>query len=446
MEAVVELTDSAVPLQVSDAGIAVIERLELSWPRVTVHPRDLDVLVAETPGLRHALLDRLAEEADPPARLFHILPWELVERLAEDLLNAIGGDGRSSDVRLMHWFTPTGSRFSNAMDQMNMKLRESGPSSLADHGGAALCERLAEADLARFPDGARAALAALTRRLPALDPTLRELSREATRRLAPGPVQATVSADAARITADWLRGLPEIGPGDNTAETGGVRMHLTVIPGEHETGRLTLEVDPPVDDLAVLVRMDQDRVTYLGHLADGRMDLELDYPSPYELRPAARRRGTRHEAVEVFTFEPHREVALASDRDVRRVEQVIVVPRLDLQVSAYESSSGQLIISASAGSPDAAGHWIELVLHDLDDASVQECVIPLHWVYDAAEGALSVGVWRDRLAIGLRLELIGDPAELDPAAVRWSVDRAADERTRADLRALLASSGEDDAP
>jgi hypothetical protein len=453
-EAVVELTDAGVPVPVSEAAVAVVERLEETWPDVRPGPDDVRVLESESPALRWSLVDRLLQEGDPAAELFHLLPWELVARLAADLCGAIDAGGGGSRVVLAHWFAPTGSLFSDAMDEMNIWLRDQGTSGLAAHGGIALCEELAATDLARFPAEARWALALLTRRLGAVDPAMREAARVATGRLADDaasvpddaasvPDEGDASAEFAAAVADWLAELPATGPGERTADSGGLRLHLSVIAEDDDAGEVALEVTPPVEDVAVLVRPEADRgaVTYLGWLTAGRMRLEIGSPPPYEVRPAARRRDSPSAPVEVYISEPRQlETALASDEEAEpRDERLLVVPDLELAVTLYENDGGQLLVSASVGSREADGRWLELVLNDLGDGSARECVIPLRWAYNAAEGTLKVGAWRDRLAVAVGPDLVDDPSGFDRETVRWSAEHAADARTGDALRDLLAA-------
>ncbi|GAA1883239.1 hypothetical protein [Actinomadura bangladeshensis] len=475
-EVVAELTDAGVPVPVGEAAIAVVERLEEAWPDVRPEPDDLRVLAGESAALRWSLVERLRQEGDPAAEVFHVLPWELVERLAGDLCGAIDAGGGASAEVLAHWFAPTGSAFSDAMDELNLWLRDHGTPGLADHGGIALCEELAGADLALFPARTLRALAALTRRLTAADPAMGAVGQEATTRLtsaassaperldahfatadrpasapgaaiASGPPQTPPSEAApafAETVSEWLRELSTVGPGEWTADSGGLHLRLSVTE-EEDTGEVALQVTPPVGDVPVLVRPEADRgaVTYLGWLTAGRMRLEVDSPPPYEVRPAPRRRDSRTAPFEVITSKPRRlESALASDAEEEpRDDRLLVVPDLDLEVNAYEAGDGRLYVSASVGSREADGRWLELVLHGLGDGSARECVIPLRWAHDAAEGTLSVGTWRDRLTIAVGAGLVDDPSGFTHEAVRWSAEHAADERTRDALRDLLAALG-----
>lgn len=445
-EAVVELTDAGVPVPVSEAALTVVERLEEAWPDVSLQPDDLRVLASESPALRWSLLDRLCQEGDPEAGLFHALPWELVERLAGDLRGALDAGGGVSGVLLAHWFAPTGSVFSDAMDEMNLWLRDHGTDGLADHGGIALCEELVGADLDRFPEEARQALAVLTRRLSDMDHSLRDVAQEATNRLtsaadvADRPTVVPPAATPPVALTEWLRELPTVGPGERTVDRGEVRMRLAVAVDEYG-GEITLAVAPPVGDVPVRVRSEADEgaVTYLGWLTDGIMDLEVDSPPPYEVRLATRWGQAPDAPIDAYVSEPPPlELAVASDREEKpRGKRRLVVPHLDLEVTTYESD-GQIFVSVSSGAREADGRWLEVVLNDLRDGSARECVVPLRWAHDAAEGALTVGTWHDRLAVAVGSALVDDTAGLRPETVRWSAEHAADERTRAALLALLA--------
>ncbi|MBO2459703.1 hypothetical protein [Actinomadura violacea] len=491
VEAAAELTHAGAPVLVSEAGIAVVERLERQWPQVRQDPADLAVLAAEPVVLRWSLVGRLVEEGDPGPEMFHILPWELVERSSRGLIGAIDAGRGASGVLLMHWFAPTGSWFGGAMDQMSLWLRDAGAAGLAEHGGIALCEELADADLGRFPEPARRALAELTRRLAGLDAGVRGVAQQATARLsgtptaptapaaptapgtptapgAPGaadsegaqgpsaPPDAGVSAEMVEAVTNWLRDLPVIGPGERSADVGGGPMRLAVTEQE-DGGEVVLEVPPSAGDVPVIVRAEADggAVTYLKWLTGGRMRLEVDSPPPYEVGPAPRRPrsgrasagghtvvpwpGREGELAEGVRSEPLTLQRALADYtpDEPRDERILVVPHLDLKVTVYESGDGRLIVSASVSSREADGRWLELVLHEAGGGSSRECVIPLRWAYDAAEGALIVGGWQDSLSVSVGPELVGDPALLSPEAVRWSAEHAKDERTGEALRSLL---------
>jgi hypothetical protein len=174
-EVVVELDDTATPVPISRDALTLIDRYEDSWPDVRPENGDRALLARESPVIRHALLDRLAAEAPSvQPELFYVLPWELVRELANELAAALaelsqGRPGQPSPIRLRHWFTPTGSRFSAALDQFNAGVEDDDPALLRE-AGTALCVRLLAADLRRFPESARVALAELVRGIARRDP------------------------------------------------------------------------------------------------------------------------------------------------------------------------------------------------------------------------------------------------------------------------------------
>lgn len=178
-ELVVELDDAAAPVRISPEALEVIDRYERSWPDVRPENGDSELLAGESRVLTHALLDRLSAEAGagsvPPA-LYHILPWEDVTTVAREVTTALaymekGMASTASSTSLRHWFTPTGSRFSAALDQLNAGVADGDPS-LVREGGTALCARLLDAEPARFPQPARRSLAELARMLADRDPLL----------------------------------------------------------------------------------------------------------------------------------------------------------------------------------------------------------------------------------------------------------------------------------
>ena len=187
-EFVVELDDTAAPIPVSSEVLEVIDRYERDWP--DVHPQDGDHerLAAASPVLGHALLERLATEADSVApALFHVLPWDAATRVADEVTAALeamaaGRPGTPSPIFLRHWFTPTGSRFSAALDQLNAGVADR-DASLVREGATALCARLLDADADRFPRPARLALASLIRGLAERDPLLDYTAEPAAERL-----------------------------------------------------------------------------------------------------------------------------------------------------------------------------------------------------------------------------------------------------------------------
>jgi hypothetical protein len=181
-EAVVELDQVATPIPVTDQGLALIEMFEEAWPDVRVSADDLRVLRGESIPVRYHLLDRLASEGRPSAELFHVLPWPMVERLAGEIVAALDGKGPASTVAVYHWFVPTGSRFTGALEQLNEGLR-TGQIELVRAASTGLCLQLLSLDISRVPAASRNALRALVERLPRRDPFLLHAAQRAADRL-----------------------------------------------------------------------------------------------------------------------------------------------------------------------------------------------------------------------------------------------------------------------
>ncbi|WP_405674554.1 hypothetical protein OG292_01440 [Streptomyces sp. NBC_01511] len=159
-ETVVELDELARPLPVTDAGLRVITRLEEGWPDATPSTADTKVLAREQIEVRRLLLARLAAEGRPPGKLFHILPWDRVTRLADDLDAVLDGGAPGPVIRLRHWFRPAGPRFTASLEQLDEGMRDN-DRGLIRVAATSLCARLAELDAARLPANTRASLASL---------------------------------------------------------------------------------------------------------------------------------------------------------------------------------------------------------------------------------------------------------------------------------------------
>lgn len=198
-EAVIEVDDHARPVRVSEAAARVIGRLEDSWPDVPRPVPGLAVFEGEGEAVRYLLAERLAAAfrppQDPPAELFHILPWKLVDRLTEQVAWALDGIAPPPDViELRHWFNPADAKFTAALEQLDEGLRdrEQDPA-LARVAATALCSLLLEAVPERLPELTRAALAQLTERLAQEYPLLAFTARRARQLLLEGeaePVEA----------------------------------------------------------------------------------------------------------------------------------------------------------------------------------------------------------------------------------------------------------------
>ena len=167
-EAVIEVDDLARPVRVTDRGAQVISRMEDDWPDASVSADDLAVLAGEEVEVRYLVVARLAAEGHPPPALFHILPWDLVNRLADQVTAMLSGAAPLQVIALRHWFTPVGSRFTAALEQLDEGLREQDPA-IIRIAATALCGRLLEVDTSRLPRSTRQALAGLVTALRPVD-------------------------------------------------------------------------------------------------------------------------------------------------------------------------------------------------------------------------------------------------------------------------------------
>ncbi|GAA0971907.1 hypothetical protein GCM10009555_024060 [Acrocarpospora macrocephala] len=179
---VVELDEMAQPIEVSEAGLAIIDRIEAQWPEAVLDAAELEALGNERIPLRHLLVRRLAEEGDPPAELFHVLPWDLVSRLAEEVIAALQGTTPGTPIWLRHWFTPAGSRFTAALEQLAAGQRAA-DATVARLGATALCARLPRLEISRVPRVARLGLSRLMDVLASGDPFLAYSARLASQHL-----------------------------------------------------------------------------------------------------------------------------------------------------------------------------------------------------------------------------------------------------------------------
>jgi hypothetical protein len=184
-EAVIEVDDLVRPVRVTDRGAQLISRMEDDWPDAPVSADDLAVLADEEVEVRYLVVARLAAEGHPPPALFHILPWDLVDRLADQVTAMLRGVAPLQVIALRHWFTPVGSRFTAALEQLDEGLREQ-DAAIIRIAATALCGRLLEVDPSRLPPSTRQALAGLVTAL----------------RPADGFLAFTAARAAARLTRD----------------------------------------------------------------------------------------------------------------------------------------------------------------------------------------------------------------------------------------------------
>jgi hypothetical protein len=159
-EAVVELSETALPIPASEQAIRVLAEVEEGWPR-SVPERGLWSALADEEALFRLLLVRWNAEGNPPDELFQLLPWQQVDRLADDVTRFLQGGMPGPLINLGHQFAGAGSRFTAALEQLDEGLRE-------DHlglrrlGSTDLCQRLLWIRTERLPYSTRGALSRLT--------------------------------------------------------------------------------------------------------------------------------------------------------------------------------------------------------------------------------------------------------------------------------------------
>jgi len=244
--AVVELDNRARPVRASEAAVQVISRVEDSWPEAGLPAADLAVLAGEDTVVRYLLVDRLAAEGDPPPELFHVLPWARVDALAGQVLDLLnGGAAAPAVIELGPWFTPAGSRFSAALEQLDEGLRRQEPA-LARVAATALCSRLLAVQPARLPAPTRRALARLAEGLGQADPLLAFTVRRVIARMTQGD-------DASLVTPLRLGGTlaaaADDAAGVRTQSLDAARAPFTVRLVVTATGRAEVVVSALLDDL-----------------------------------------------------------------------------------------------------------------------------------------------------------------------------------------------------
>jgi hypothetical protein len=290
--AVIELDNRARPVRVSEAAARIISRVEDDWPDAAVPDSDLAVLAREETTVGYLLADRLAAEGNPPPELFHVLPWELADRLVRQVTDMLDGATPGQPViHLGHWFSPVGSRFTAALEQLDEGLRGQDPG-LTRVAATALCSRLLGVDPARLPEPTRTALAALAGRLAEADPFLQFTARRVAARLAP----SGEPLDATAIRLGRLPAAADTSAGVRTESRSATREPFTVRLVVTATGRAEITVtallpqeperriDGPYGVLLLPVRVTGERgsTRYLVPLnsAGGRLSGQLNLPLP----------------------------------------------------------------------------------------------------------------------------------------------------------------------
>ncbi|HEX8868884.1 MAG TPA: hypothetical protein VF821_24700, partial [Lentzea sp.] len=91
-ETVVELDDFGNPLEIDDAGVELVGRIEERWPDGRLDADDTAVLESLSREIRYFLLNRLAAEGEPSPGLFHALPWAPVHEMAVAVTELVQGN------------------------------------------------------------------------------------------------------------------------------------------------------------------------------------------------------------------------------------------------------------------------------------------------------------------------------------------------------------------
>ncbi|MGW6841368.1 hypothetical protein [Streptomyces sp. NPDC054958] len=269
--AVLELDDLGAPLPADPATAEVVAAIERRWPAERLEPAEQALLTAAHPGLRYSLLDRLAAEGRPEPECFHVLPWERVDRLADEVTAALGASGPAEGdaaagrpVRLRHYFAPAGSRFTAALEQLGSALRAADPRRRRV-ATTALCARLAGAATGRIPQPTRERLIRLLDAVGRDDAFLYATAALASERLAgafaaPGLGNAVVGTarvgiadvvwhrlDYGRPATVRNRFAPLASGGTDAAEDEVLRAAFSLTLTVQDDGRLYVAVSAPFD-------------------------------------------------------------------------------------------------------------------------------------------------------------------------------------------------------
>jgi hypothetical protein len=181
---VIELDDFGRPvLLVSAESVGPINALEEAWPQGPFPEWVAERLGGESAHLRWTLVARLAGGTPTPAaELFWLLPWVLVDELARAVATAAAGGPLAATQPLRHYFAVTGSRFSAALEHLEVGLRRGDPAIVAE-AAVAFCQRLVEVPAERIPSRTRQLLAEVSDALARRDPSLNGLATAAQRHL-----------------------------------------------------------------------------------------------------------------------------------------------------------------------------------------------------------------------------------------------------------------------
>ncbi|MFJ4972607.1 hypothetical protein [Streptomyces sp. NPDC088755] len=244
----VELDHYGRPLPASPAGAELVTRIETHWDAPPAEPSVLRVLGEESPNLRHVLLHRLADETDPPASLFHTLPWADLDTVAGNVLTMLDGSGpvERPGRELLHWFTPAAIRLAGPLAVLERGMREGRDPALLRHEAVSLLTGLLAARPERIPDTTAERLVRLADRLSTRDPLLRHTARVVAARLRTGRPDRRSPSLTLRL--DPL--LPAAARTTGASYRRTARDELFEVKAEHTPGgriRVTLTLPHPVE-------------------------------------------------------------------------------------------------------------------------------------------------------------------------------------------------------
>ena len=216
----VELDDLGEPIAADPAAVHLIDRIEGAWPHVdAVLAQDVLALGGEALPLRYWLVERLAVEGDPPATVFAILPWDLLDRGVDAVLGALGPPGAIGElVEIRHWLAPAVPGLTGPLKQLDHGLRTADPA-LVQVAAVAVLHRLESIVPTRVPIDSRRKLTQLAARLGEINVGLRHLADVAEARLTgDGPLLVPAWFDARVVSVGYMGSEPDIRPGRATLE------------------------------------------------------------------------------------------------------------------------------------------------------------------------------------------------------------------------------------
>jgi hypothetical protein len=251
-ETVVELDNFGRPVPVTESGLALVDRLEETWPEVpeSLTGEEWLVLSEEAFYLRYAVLRRLVDEGQPADGLFHILPWHLVDAVAESVAQNLGGSVPAGEViELQHWFTPAVNGVTGPLEQADAGLRV-GDRRTVRRGLRAVLAGLCGEHIERIPPSTRAVLAVLVDAIVAREPVLRLVGDRARRGLVLGDSPSSAALLTAQAFTSRLAAAAA-GPGHRKETTvlgtDGLRVLVTRTAGR----RLEIRADVDLADVLV---------------------------------------------------------------------------------------------------------------------------------------------------------------------------------------------------